>query len=65
MKIFPLVFMHVLPEKTQGTFITFIIKILNSELNRAFSVTVFCQNTLPGPDSTSRNNVTKQIILCY
>lgn len=65
MKIFPLVFVHVLPEKTQGTFITFFINVLNSELNRAFSVIVFCQNTLPGCDRTSRNNVTKQIILCY
>lgn len=36
MKIFPLVFVHVLPEKTQGTFITFIIKILNSELKEHF-----------------------------
>ena len=36
MKIFLLVFMHVLPEKTQCTFITFIIKILNTELNRSF-----------------------------
>jgi len=65
MKIFPLVFVHVLPEKTQGTFIKFIIKILNSELNRSFSMIVCCQNTLPEHDSTSRNNVTKHIILCY
>ena len=57
--------MHVLPEKTQGTFMTFIIRILNSELNRSFAVIVRCQNILPERDNTSRNNVTKQIVLCY